>query len=231
MRITDLDTIDRLAAEYVLGTLTGAARRRFERWMNEDIAFRSAVYRWEKRLTGLAAEQTSASPPPQVWKRIQDSLFSADSVHAPIAAPRRLNWAAALFAGIAATFAVLYFNTTTAPQEAVASYTSVLQDNDKQPVWVIDAFEADKRLSLNNLAATSPPNDRVYQLWIVPADQSAPISLGVIDATRTQYALSTAQYEALATGAALAISIEPTGGSPTGAPTGPIPFVGSLSIG
>jgi anti-sigma-K factor RskA len=45
---------DRLAAEFVLGTLRGRARARFQSLMRYDPALREAVAFWEARLTPLA---------------------------------------------------------------------------------------------------------------------------------------------------------------------------------
>jgi len=44
------DLADRLAAEYVTGTLRGPARRRFEQLVPAHPALRAAVRRWESRL-------------------------------------------------------------------------------------------------------------------------------------------------------------------------------------
>jgi anti-sigma-K factor RskA len=62
------------------------------------------------------------------------------------------------------------------------------------------------------------------ELWAVPA-QGAPRSLGLIQANATTTLI---RSQLLANTAAFAVSVEPAGGSPTGAPTGPIVSVGKL---
>lgn len=54
---------DTLAAEYVLGTLQGGARRRFEQLLPAHPALQRAVADWERRLNGLAAASPPVPPP------------------------------------------------------------------------------------------------------------------------------------------------------------------------
>ena len=78
---------------------------------------------------------------------------------------------------------------------------------------------------------------RSYQLWLM-ADR-APLPLGIVaPAAATTLPWPTAANQGAATlapndfvNASLAISLEPEGGSPTGAPSGPIPYEGRLRDG
>ena len=56
------ERLDRLAREYALGTLTGPARRRFERLLRDTPAARSAVEAWQERLSGLASTVPALQP-------------------------------------------------------------------------------------------------------------------------------------------------------------------------
>ena len=71
---------------------------------------------------------------------------------------------------------------------------------------------------------------RVPELWLVPGD-GVPRSLGVIEgggADGLRVPLDRLGGVAPAPGDALAVSLEPPGGSPTGAPTGPVVASGAL---
>jgi anti-sigma-K factor RskA len=68
--------------------------------------------------------------------------------------------------------------------------------------------------------------NKALELWAVPA-QGAPRSLGLVSA---QGATTVLRAALLKETAAFAVSVEPPGGSPTGAPTGPIISVGKLQI-
>ncbi len=70
MRYSNPQLIERLAAEYVLGTLHGGARRRFERLLADRFDVRLAVTVWEKRLTPLANSIAPVKPPAHVWRAI-----------------------------------------------------------------------------------------------------------------------------------------------------------------
>lgn len=61
---------DRLAAEYVLGTLRGRARDRFEALLRYDYDLRRTVKGWEERLSPMATAAGEITPPPRVWHAI-----------------------------------------------------------------------------------------------------------------------------------------------------------------
>src|SRR5690349_24612825 len=74
---------DRLAAEYVLGTLRGAARRRFDALLPAHPTLRAAVAEWQERLAPLSQSVRAVEPPARVWQGVERRLFGTD------AAPRR----------------------------------------------------------------------------------------------------------------------------------------------
>ncbi|MGD9867975.1 MAG: hypothetical protein AB7U38_08280, partial [Hyphomicrobiales bacterium] len=63
-----------LAAEYALGTLTGADREAAERRLRQDSVFRAQVEAWEKRLAPLAEATPETPAPGRLWSRIEASL-------------------------------------------------------------------------------------------------------------------------------------------------------------
>jgi anti-sigma-K factor RskA len=68
--------------------------------------------------------------------------------------------------------------------------------------------------------------NRSLELWSLPP-QGAPRSLGLIAADK---ATVVQRGKVLDGTAAFAVSLEPAGGSPTGAPTGPVLYVGKLVL-
>jgi len=73
MKSRNRELVDRLAAEYVLGTLRGGARRHFERWLRSP-QVRVMVHEWEGRLAGLEPPPQRVPPPPEAWRGIEERL-------------------------------------------------------------------------------------------------------------------------------------------------------------
>jgi anti-sigma-K factor RskA len=216
--------IDRLAAEYVLGTLRGAARRRLERWRTSSGFVEQRCTFWEERLLPLLHELRPLQPPPHVWRAIQARL------ELPASVPRGALWRPLALAAsvllVTALAALLYWRTL-APGRAVELAT--ISAPSGALMWQVEvsarAGEAHALEVRAGAFATHPPG-RDYELWALPAS-GQPVSLGVLPyhAAALHRALSRAQTQALAGSLKLAVSVEPPGGSPTGQPTGAIVFV------
>ena len=98
-----------------------------------------------------------------------------------------------------------------------AQYVAVIADQ-ATPVWVLQVFAEELRVSTIN--ARPVPATNSYELWMVPTGGAPPVSLGLIPATgNAALPLSAPALAVLAQSSALAVSLEPAGGSPTGQPT------------
>jgi len=69
------ETVDRLAAEYALGTLAAPARRRMEALMTQRRDIAQAVGSWHERLGGVLAAQPPLPVDPGAWHRLESRLF------------------------------------------------------------------------------------------------------------------------------------------------------------
>ena len=65
------NAIHALAGEYVLGTLRGDARRRFETLARENSEAAAILRRWQDALTPLAERVAPVEPPARVWRAIE----------------------------------------------------------------------------------------------------------------------------------------------------------------
>jgi len=242
MRIRDnAELQQRLAAEYALGTLRGRARERFRRWLREDAAAARAVAEWEARLAPMLAAIAAVPPPARVWRNIEERIGAAAPVRSlweSLAFWRSLGLVASGMA--AALLAAVGVIAPQPPQPAPApmvvqfqpdkpppSYLALLSDPKTQkPVLLVSAGRKSDLLWVKTLDPAIHVADRSLQLWAVPRS-GAPISLGMVSVDeKAMLKLVAVADQSLAEIPALAVSLEPMGGSPTGAPTGPILFSG-----
>jgi anti-sigma-K factor RskA len=179
----------------------------------------------------------------------RETTQSAQSAQAPRPARPARSWldnlafwrgwaigvtAIAAIAVIVAVRSLLLFEATTPESsqtvaqqpEALVSHVAVLNDKNAQPIMLVTWDEAHSTMSLHRLGEVQLPPDRAMQLWGIPAS-GHPVSLGVLPNSGNGK-VSAAQQRPESY-AALAISIEPPGGSPNpDGPSGPVVFSGKL---
>ena len=69
-----------------------------------------------------------------------------------------------------------------------------------------------------------------WELWMLPGGDQKPVSLGLIGTEATQeLAIPRALVPTINRAWGLAMSVEPSGGSPTGQPTGPVLYKGQCT--
>lgn len=231
---------DALASQYVAGTLRGPARRRFETLMAAHPALRQAVEAWRARLMPLTGAVEPQAPPASAWAGIERRLWP-DSAPAAAATPPATPWWRALSfwraaSGFATVAAIGLGVLLATPQPQAPPVVVVLQAAEGAPAGAstfVASFSADGRsLVTRPVQPVALQVDRALELWAVPP-QGAPRSLGLISASGLTVIRREKLPQALLdqrNTAALAVSVEPPGGSPTGAPTGPVVFAGKLQL-
>jgi anti-sigma-K factor RskA len=213
--------IDSLAAEYVLGTLRGPARRRFEKWRATTPLVEERCRFWEGNLMQLAKGVRPIRPPPRVWQGIRARLNLAGSE--PRRRPARVLAIAASVLLVAGLSALLYWRSF-GPGKLLEVATITTPTGSQ--VWEVDVYSG--RLIVHAGQLPAHPTDRDFELWALPAG-GKPVSLGLLP-TRgaAQRSLTAVQQQALAKAAQVAVTVEPLGGSPTGQPTSTPIFVAPL---
>lgn len=222
---------DALAAQYVAGTLRGPARRRFQTLLPSHPALQSAVAQWQDRLMPLTGALQPQRPSAAVWRAIEQRLWPTAAVQ-----PwwQRLGlWRAVSAATMAAVVGLTVLVVT--PPPAQAPVVVVLQGTGADSAvggTIVASLSGDGRAMVTRtLTPVSLTTDRVLELWSVPP-QGNPRSLGLITANGATVLNRSKLPTTLLKGgtAALAVSVEPPGGSPTGVPTGPVVFAGKLQL-
>jgi anti-sigma-K factor RskA len=111
---------------------------------------------------------------------------------------------------------------------AAAQYVALLQKDAGSPAFILTVDAATKNFTVRKVGAQPEPG-KSYELWIVSDKLQRPRSLGVIGGNDFTARPVLSSYDAdLVNQATYAVSVEPEGGSPTAAPTGPIVFTGKL---
>jgi anti-sigma-K factor RskA len=114
------------------------------------------------------------------------------------------------------------------PAPAAGRFVAVLQRDAASPAFIMTVDLAAKSMTVRRVAAEEQPG-KSYELWLVSDRFPAPRSLGVVGASEFTRSATLASYEPdIISGATFAVSLEPENGSPTGAPTGPVLWVGKL---
>ena len=218
---------DALIGEYLLGTLQGRARRRFEQVLARDAALRAHVAHWQRTMQVRVSERMQVQPQAATWRRLARTL-DLGRYRAPWYA--RLGfwraWAAAATAALVLGIGlqVLRPLIDRPAQFALAA----LADQGGAVAVNVDVIPRDHVLVLNARRPIVAGAAQSYELWLLPADGRAPISLAVLGQLDARVTVSDANARLVQTGAKLAVSVEPAGGSPTGAPTGPVILVGDI---
>ena len=216
------ELLDRLAAEYALGTLRGPARTRFERLYTRSADARRALHRWEDDWAHLSRTLPAVQPSPQVWAAVSRRLFANEA--APPRARRWRTWQLAAAAGLAAVILIIGLivrQLAPPPLQTLA----VLGTDTAHPVWRLERRLPLTALTIEVVGTVPEAAGKSYELWALPRGGS-PVSLGLLPAAgRAERTLSEPQRLALLAADKVAVSVEPAGGSPTGSPTGPIVIV------
>lgn len=223
MNYEDPELINRLSAEYVLGTLRGRARQRFQRLMLSSPQVRQATWQWEHQLNQLGNSITAVPPEPRVWQNISQRITPVQPGESepdktdPVklfSALTRL-WQAAGITAVAASLVLLVF--LLQPSVPVESeQVALVQNEQQQLLWLIDVKE--KQLNIKASTILTAYSDKDYELWMILKGQDNPISLGLLPKTGSRTLMKTSLFSADNI-TLLAVSLEPLGGSPTGIPT------------
>ncbi|NWA10831.1 anti-sigma factor [Pseudomonas gingeri] len=211
-----------LAADYAIGLMSAAGRRRFESLMRDDARLRAQVAEWQETLATLTESVPPQPVPDRVWQAIV-ARIDPQQLHIPARRPF-WNWLRATAAigslVVIVALGVLY-------RHDPISASATLLSGTQQPALRIEAHAGYLQVEPLTLAAVDA--NRSLELWAIPLD-GKPVSLGLVPREgKGRLELSEAHKILLGTSVVLAVSLEPQGGSPTGQPSGPVLYSGPLA--
>lgn len=226
---------DRLAAEYVLGTLHGRARSRFQALLRDDAPLRARVRFWEQALTPLAAPLRAAPPSPKLWQAIEVRIAPREA--------RRPWWsrwfdvrglgplAAGVMLGLTLTLTAptLWQSrgaTSDEPETQLPqSYVGVLATAEGRTGVIVSSLRRGKVMDVKQVQPVPVPGGRTLHLWSIEADgKTRPIG-PVPQGTFVQVPLAQTAETLFAGATELALSIEAEGAAPS-SPSGAFVYRG-----
>jgi anti-sigma-K factor RskA len=227
------ELLDRLAAEYVFGTMSARARRRFQKIQRALPAAQQAVQVWEQRLTPLAWSVPPAQPSPAAWAAIDRRTGGQASRPAAQASA----WLAWLKPSLGVAFGVLatlglvrLYPTAVVPVDQIvqergtlpASYVGLLTDAANNPVVLASSTRHGRIMTIKMLRKVDVPPGKVLQLWALPKEGAA-FPLGVVPAEGTgSFQMADTSEKLLSSVPHLAVSVED---APARAGAAPAPYL------
>ena len=210
------------AAEYVLGLMPVGEVQAFEAQLNRNPDLRDEVVFWTHHFVTLTDDIAPVAPPADVYGKITAQIFTS-----PVPAGRR--WGLRRFllgaaTGLAAFAAVSMW---IGPQ-SLTEPTAIAEIASGDGAFILAAAFAEPSGTLTvSWDEGRARDERVVELWLI-AGEAAPVSLGVLVRGGPTVVTVPAELRGQVAGAVLAISDEPPGGSPTGAPTGDVLATGQV---
>ena len=233
----EAEDFDLLAGIYVLGALDPEEARAVEELAARDPALALAMEVWQNRLAPLALAVPPVTPPADLWRRIEASLGPAEArapqeppPPAPGAAevtPLRKAWRSVSLwrtttAALAIAAAVAGFVVLSRPEPT--TYAAALAPMGSPGPVFLAQLTTDGSLQVRPLTSVQVASGKDLELWALPQGAKAPVSLGVLPRIGRSVSAGKLPHGPLQ----LLVSLEPTGGSPTGQPTGPVLYGGEL---
>lgn len=222
--------IDRLASEYVLGTMNLRVRRRYTQHLLNSFAAQRAVAQWHTQLRPWHDAIAPVAPQPHVWQAIVRRIRPEpappswrDRLRAWSGPMMRPALALGLCLGAVITFGLVrqspeLIGVEPPLQTLPASYVGVLSDADGNAGLAVSSLRRGTIVSLKMIKPLARQADQVAVLWALPAN-AAPVRIGVVGASgKSEIVLAGPAEVIFSTVSKLGVSIEsdPLARAPSG---------------
>jgi anti-sigma-K factor RskA len=236
MRYSDPALIDHLASQYVLGTLRGPARRRFEALLRDRADIRAVVMVWHARVQPLAVSVPSVRPSARLWSRIErrTSPLAQTAAGSRASLWSWLKPAALVGAGFAAAMVLMVFapvpfmsveKVALREHKAPQSYVGFLLSSEGNPMIAVRSLRYGEDLTIKMLKPSAPPAGSQYFLWALPTN-AAPFLLAALpEDGRAVHKMKGTSEQLLSNTPRLQVTAEPAGSTPA-SPVGPVVMTG-----
>ena len=218
------ETIDRLAAEYALGTLHGSARLRFEALQKTRPDIHRAVWAWHEHLQGMLVSEKPMDTPAGQWNQLESRLFGPGPTSKSATRPGWMRWFGPIPAGSLALGLLLgtvimpiweSLHGGAAQTQLPESYVGVLATADNKPGLIISSLRKGMTLDIKQLVAVPVSPENTLYLWTIDKDGKVQ-GIGPVPSGKfTSAALPQEAEKLFFTAVELAVSVEPKQSQPT----------------
>ena len=218
------ESSDLLAAEFVLGCLDARQLRQVAARSQRDPGFAGLVESWSVRLSPLNDALEPHVPDESLWQGIEQhlpqpqDLASARPQFYGISKAGFFGWGAAALAASFALMLLIPGDLSHPSGRAVA----ILEIEEGALSWAFTVERRGSAVTVRRQGAPLQAAGHSLELWLVSVDGGVE-SLGLVpQADAARIPLAPPILARMVTGATLAISLEPLGGSLSGQPSGPV---------
>ncbi|MBI5926660.1 MAG: anti-sigma factor [Aquabacterium sp.] len=185
------DTVDRLAAEYAMGSMPAPARRRFEALMRQRQDIQQAVWGWHDTLAGSLVAQAPLPVDPGLWPRLASRVFGSSSARQTSPAGSWWSrWFGPVPSGMLAVGLALgmvlptllqtlpsQMESSQIPSQLPESYVGVLATANGQAGLVVSSLRKGLRVDIKQQVPVAVPQGQTLYLWrIDKAGQPHPVA-------------------------------------------------------
>ena len=158
--------------------------------------------------------------------RVRGQIGSAVALWAEIGFWRRASGVLATFSLALLVAAIIARDP---PDFSSAPIVAVVRDAEHRPVWAIRLAPAAHQIAADSLREELAHPDAVYQLWILSSGTPLPHQIGLLPYSGRKRIPVSPENARLLTGTGeFVVTLEPPGGSPGPAPSGPTVFRGTF---
>lgn len=228
------ELLDRLAAEYALGTLAGGARRRFEQAMRGQPAVAAAAARWAERLAPMDGRTPAVAADDALWLRIERQAFGEPR---PVQVGGWRRWftpasGAALVFGLVLGLGLPQWQAPWRPEalptQLPESYVGVLATADGRPGLIVSSLRRGRVLDLKVVQRVAVRPGQVLWLWTLDA-AGTPAAVAALPPAGPNFLsldLGRPSEDLFARAVELAVSVETAGSARPATPAGAFVYRG-----
>ncbi|MET0171853.1 MAG: anti-sigma factor [Agrobacterium vaccinii] len=220
------EDLDRIADEYVLGLLDDDDISRVEAQMEDNADLRRSIAASRDRFLPLDTSAEAVAPSASLWQRIDDGLSSEPAPVSATARPPATNdntaspWKRTAITSLAASLLLTVGLGWSLMRQVDPVVIAILLNDAGEPQAIVEDF-SNEHASVRLLADFTVPEGKTMQVWTLPNRDTGPVSLGLLNEHRSA-SLVTPRLPKPTDEQLYEITLEQSGGSPTGRPTGPI---------